>query len=301
MSDDSTAGLGCIAILVAVSFPVVWIGGCAVEGYNKMQRGRIYKEVWKKAPELERVHGGLSAELARLHDFRQQLEKSQQVFESPAAKEEAGRKITAVNAQIARLEAQRLAIISSVEQQALTHVSTKVENPMQREMISRLESETQSVTRDAESLRQAIEAGVSEDSLADAPEPEPSKAVPPPEPQPDPDRVTSPNRDPYGREAGAEAGSGAKTRPGTPRVSRESSARLFEPRIWNDRYGHRVTARLLHVADARGNAVATLGTDPIDIAASDWVVHLQRQDGAIIRVPAVKFSSRDLDFLSEGE
>jgi hypothetical protein len=55
------------------------------------------------------------------------------------------------------------------------------------------------------------------------------------------------------------------------------------------------------VADARGNAVATLGTDPIDIAASDWVVHLQRQDGAIIRVPAVKFSSRDLDFLSEGE
>jgi hypothetical protein len=55
------------------------------------------------------------------------------------------------------------------------------------------------------------------------------------------------------------------------------------------------------VADARGNAVATLGTDPIDIAESDWVVHPQRQDGAIIRVQAVKFSSRDLDFLSEGE
>jgi hypothetical protein len=55
------------------------------------------------------------------------------------------------------------------------------------------------------------------------------------------------------------------------------------------------------VADARGKPVATMGVDPANIAASDWVVHLQRQDGAIIQVPAVKFSSRDLDFLSEGE
>lgn len=278
---------------------VVWIGGCAVEGYNKIQRGQIYKEVWKKAPELERIHDGLSAELARLHDFRKQLERNQRLFESPAAKEEAGRKITAVDAQIARLEAQRLAIVSSVEQQALTNVSTKVENPMQREMIVRLESETQSVTRDAESLRQEIEAGVSGDPLSYGESPSPSRGplVDPPETKvPRPlDLGGDPADDLPGPAAGRSAGKVESSR------KIRSAARLFEPRVWNDRYGHRVSARLLHVADRRGNAVATLGVDPADIAASDWVVHLQRQDGAIIQVPAVKFSSHDLDFLAEGE
>jgi hypothetical protein len=263
-----------------------------------MLRGQIYKEVWKKAPELERVHGGLSAELARLHDFRKQLERNQRVFESPAVKEEAGRKITAVDAQIARLEAQRLAIVSSVEQQALTNVSTKVENPMQREMISRLESETQSVVDDAESLRREIESGVSGDPLSYGESPSSSRGPRADLPEPQEPRPADPVGGPTEETPLSAAGRGGG-QADAPRKTR-SAARLFEPRVWNDRYGHRVSARLLHVADARGKPVATMGVDPANIAASDWVVHLQRQDGAIIQVPAVRFSSRDLDFLSEG-
>ena len=278
---------------------VVWVGGCAVSRHTKAQRDEIYAEVWKDAPELERQHAGLAAESARLHEFRRDLERRKLLFETEAAKQEADRKIAAVDAQIARLEAQRLAIISSVEQQALTNVSTKVENPMQREMIARLEAETKSIVGDAESLRREIEVGVSGDPLSYAPAPPPSESGRLPAAKtPAPGNASPPERSPKGtagsRPSAGDAGSRKAARtPG-------SAARLFEPRVWNDRYGHRVSARLLHVADARGNAVATLGVDPADIAASDWVVHLQRQDGAIIRVPAVKFSSRDLDFLSEG-
>lgn len=291
MSDESSLGCGCVTL--GAAFLVVWIGGCAVDGYNKMQRDQIYKEVWKKAPELERVHDGLSSELARLHDFRQQLEKNQRVFESPAAKEEAGRKMISVDAQIARLEAQRLAIISSVEQQALTKVSTKVENPMQRETIMRLESETQSVVGDAEALRHAIESEVSGDPLSYGSTPAP-RSVEPRMPQAAEGSEPSPLRaDPDV----AAATPGNRVAVNAPR----STKRLFKTRFWSDRHGHQVYARLLHVADSRGKAVATLGVDPVEIAASDWVLHLQREDGAIIQVPAVKFSSRDLDFLSEGQ
>lgn len=139
---------------------VVWVGGCAVTRYNEGQRKDIYREVWKDAPELERQHGGLSAEIVRLYQFRETLEKRKRLFESEEAKYEADRKITEVDRQIQRLESQRLDIISSVERQALTNISTKVENPMQRETISRMEAETREIVTDAESLRLEIEAGV---------------------------------------------------------------------------------------------------------------------------------------------
>lgn len=299
MSGESDqGGCGClIGLLVAFAFPMVWIGGCAAIRHLDKQREEIYQEVWKDAPELERQHGALAAEIARLHEFRADLEQRRNVFVTETAKQEADRKIAAVDAQIERLGAQRTSIISLVEQQALTNVSNKVENSMQREAIARLESETEALVGDAESLRREIEAGVAGDPVSDGIAPGRANTARPPVSKP---AVAAP-QDPSQREGEENDASGGIPGSGKAPKKSRSAAGLFETRIWNDRYGHRVSARLLHVSDSRGNAVATLGTDPIDIAASDWVVHLQRQDGAIIRVPAVKFSSRDLDFLSEGE
>jgi hypothetical protein len=282
---------GFLVFLILVA--VVWIGGCAVDRHADAKRRTIYEEVWKDAPELERQHGSLAAEIARLHEFRADLEEKKGLFESVGAREEAGRKIAAVSGQIERLDAQRLAIISSVEQQALTNVSTKVENPMQREAIAKMESQTREIVGDAESLRLAIEAGVDSGDLPDGSTLDDTNSAEEQAPrhrrgdgvifeQPDPPVAVQSSRSP----------SQGRTK---------SAAKIFETRTWNDRYGHRVSARLLYVVDATGEAIATLGVDPVEIAASDWVLHLQRQDGAVIQVPAVKFSSRDLDFLSEGQ
>jgi hypothetical protein len=280
---------GFLVFLILVA--VVWIGGCAVDRHADAKRRTIYEEVWKDAPELERQHGSLAAEIARLHEFRADLEEKKGLFESVGAREEAGRKIAAVSGQIERLDAQRLAIISSVEQQALTNVSTKVENPMQREAIAKMESQTREIVGDAESLRLAIEAGVDSGELPDGSTLDDTNSTEEKAP-----RLRGGDKAIFEQ---PEPPVAVQSSPSQGRTA--SAAKLFETRTWNDRYGHRVSARLLYVADATGEGIATLGVDPIEIAASDWVLHLQRQDGAIIQVPAVKFSSRDLDFLSEGQ
>ena len=294
MSGEAT---GCVTILVGAVFVSVWIGGCAITISNEATaRDKIYKEIWKAAPDLERAHGKLSTELARLHSIREDLKNRKRLFKSEEAQQEADKNIAAVDGQISRLEAQRRSIISAVERQSLTNISVKVENPMQQEMIEKLESDTIDVVGDAETVRRSIESvGFSE------PHPLPDKDKHPSPPSRNSGNGAPPARQEAPQQFGVSGDkSSLSTAPNQRLEVPESARHLFQPRIWNDRYGHRISARLLKVEDPWGNTVATLGIAPDQILAKKWIVNLQREDGGVIRIPISKFSDRDLVFFSNG-
>jgi hypothetical protein len=89
--------------------------------------------------------------------------------------------------------------------------------------------------------------------------------------------------------------------PGNPAVSTVSARRLFEPRLWRDRYGHSVEGRLRFVLDSEGRATPTLGIDISRISSGGWTVHLEKTDGDVISVSAENLSEEALLFLTRGE
>ena len=140
---------------------VVWVGGCSLHRHIGKQREAVYKEVWKTAPQLERAHQNLLIEVKRLNEFKKMIRKRKRAFSTDGAKSAADVKIGTVDDEIERLEARAAAIIAAVEQQSLTNLASKVESSMQQEKMRSLESEAERAVRDAVSLREDIERGVS--------------------------------------------------------------------------------------------------------------------------------------------
>ena len=268
------AGFVCFLVLAAV----VWVGGCSLQRHIGKQREAVYAEIWETAPELERAHRNLSVELERLNDFKSELRKRKRMFTTEEGKRSADAKIETVSRQIARLESQAETIMAAVEQQSLTNLSSKVENPMQREKIRSLEEKAEEAVRDAVGLREAIEKGVGGDSVS-SPAPE-SPPAPGPAPKPEP----------------------VKKQKSIPPRSIPKAVVVEEVRpamrTWRDRKGHSVSARLIAVIDSRERVVKGVGESPERLLRSGYLVQLQRVDGKIIKGPIEKFSSRDISFLS---
>lgn len=254
------------------------------------EREEIYGEVWETAPDLKRVHTNVSAELLRLSSLRAELERRKSLFETEEAKRAADSKIEVVNRQISRLESTRVAIMVAVEQQSLTNLSTKVENPLQREIVASLESSASLAVEDAVALREAIESGVSVDL-------EPSEL----------EQLPSRVAEPVGSPAPASANDrlGSERENGEPIASipirdTQRRAEWDEMRTWRDLYGHSMSAQVVAVIDDRGYSIQTFGEDPEKLYRSSLTVHLQRDDGKIVRVPIEKFSESDIIFLARG-
>ena len=264
---------------------VVWVGGCSLHRHIGKQREAVYKEVWKTAPQLERAHQNLLIEVKRLNEFKKMIRKRKRAFSTDGAKSAADVKIGTVDDEIERLEARAAAIIAAVEQQSLTNLASKVESSMQQEKMRSLESEAERAVRDAVSLREDIERGVSGR--------EPSRSTP--------------------RRTDSSKSGGSKPSSSNPSSSNPSSSKprsipkaiiVEEPessmRTWRDRGGHRVSARLIAVIDSRDRVVRVIGENPDRLVRSGYFVQLQRVDGKIIKVPIETFSSRDISFLSRG-
>ena len=257
---------GFISFLVLAA--VVWVGGCSLQRHLGKQREAVYAEIWKTAPELERTHQNLSVELKRLNDFKRELKKRKRMFTTEEGRQSADVKIETVDRQIARLEAQVETVMAAVEQQSLTNLTSKVENPMQKEKIRSLETKAEEAVRDAVNLREEIERGVAEDATS-SPVPERSRPEPVKKPRSIPKAI----------------------------VVEEDRPAM---RTWRDRKGHSVSARLIGVVDSRERAVRVVGEAPERLLRSGYLVRLQKIDGKIVTVPIEKFSSRDISFLSRG-
>ena len=134
-----------IVVLVIV-IVVIWFGVTTISAWwNNSEQKNLFEKVWESSPELKRSYDNLGAEIDRLTQARNKLQKMQGIVESQSAKIRAENEIRKLDVQIARVKRLRDRVVGAIEEIALVTETSSVTTELDQQAIRDLEKEVGNV------------------------------------------------------------------------------------------------------------------------------------------------------------